>query len=256
MSKTSSLRCVSMGWSEFKSELSSKEYFEKFIKYFLLTVNILFEITGGVIAGIGIRLIFTVQRSSINALSLPIIFIIAGCVIVGISGLGFSSTKEGNVDHLKVYAWLLLIALVVNLICIIIANTVGSSAFGVPEESKFKEAFDEYGTNTNSTALVDKLQKSLHCCGYNGPESMVYENGTYPLSCCLPESTECKIPFIHRCKREITRVIYPMSAIAKVVFYTLPPVEFLSIVASFYLTSVLQRKKLIIQQDSHEYSNV
>ncbi|KRT86626.1 Tetraspannin, partial [Oryctes borbonicus] len=132
----------------------------------------------------------------------------------------------------------------------------GSHAFGVPEASKFKEMFDEYGINDNSTAVVDKLQKSLYCCGYNGPDSMEYENGTYPLSCCLAHSVVCKIPFIHRCKTEIARVLYPMSVIAKAVFYTLPPVEFLCVVATFYLISVLQKKKLTDQELIHEYSDL
>lgn len=104
---------------------------------------------------------------------------VAGCLIIIISSVGYAGAKKGNLDQLRgvstdsykrkfkqlhitlQYVCLLIITFVVNVICIAVALMLGGRAFGVPQVSEYKEVFDKYHLDSNATAVVDKLQRAV-----------------------------------------------------------------------------------------------
>ncbi|XP_036004998.1 23 kDa integral membrane protein [Fundulus heteroclitus] len=105
----------------------------------------------------------------------------------GISGLGSQAALTENKARLKVFAGFMVIAMVLMLICGIVA---------VFFKSKPKETFDRVEVTQwvmENQVVLEMLQEYLHCCGWTGVEDWSSE---IPSSCSCDASNgqedECK----------------------------------------------------------------
>ncbi|KAI4460948.1 tetraspanin [Holotrichia oblita] len=94
--------------------------------------------------------------------------------------------------------------------------------------SEFKNMFDQYGSDNGDTLLVNAIQNSFQCCGYEKSETMEFVNGTYPWSCCGSPEDVCVHPlFTDGCVQRVSEVLSPILLTISIVYYTMVAVQLL-----------------------------
>lgn len=224
----------------------------KFGKYLLLLINATFQVLGCALIGLGLWFVYAYRHSDIdvtymihNISFIPTTLIILGCVIAIISFVGFWGALKENTFLLKTYAWILLFILFFKMwgAIFIVISSYREQA-DISDASQGKEMFDHYGLNSGDTLLVNAIQTTFECCGYDRPESIEFANGTYPWSCCGPdEELLCLMPvYTKSCISRITEVISPILVTISIVWYTMVGIQILCIVVAFCLSTSITKK--------------
>lgn len=161
------------------------------IKYLLFFFNFLFALCGLLLVVLGaLSLHATAPLSQIgNQLgSSAIVLLIAGIIIFVIAFYGCCGAVRESHCMLVTFAVLLLVIIVVEVVACVLAFVFSS------------QAHDEVATGINklfqnaregdklSGEAVDYFQKTLSCCGVDGPTS-TYQSLNLPASCCGGQSS-------------------------------------------------------------------
>jgi len=169
------------------------------LKYFLVAFSMFFWLLGALFAAIGGYVVS--QKTGYEELSdfatdPGIILATLGCFIFVVSSFGVLGSLRENVCLLNTYKYFLLVTLVFELICGLIAF-----AFW-PEVKKMVDrnlslAIEKYTSNVDLRNMMDKLQRELECCGsltiddwdsnpyFSCKNVESYRSCGVPWSCCL-----------------------------------------------------------------------
>ncbi|KRT86627.1 Tetraspannin, partial [Oryctes borbonicus] len=139
-----------------------------------------------------------------------------------VSFVGFWGAIRENTFLLKSYAWILLFILFFKMWgAIFIAISSYRERTHSSNVSEFKNMFDHYGVVSGDTVLVDAVQTTFHCCGYDRPHSIEFGNATYPWSCCGFQNQICAKPtFTEGCAERIPEVMSPILFTITILYYT------------------------------------
>ncbi|CAK6964692.1 tetraspanin-7 [Scomber scombrus] len=167
------------------------------LKTFLISYSLIFWITGMFLLAVGVwgkvSLEAYLSLASEKSTNAPYVLIGTGATIVIFGLFGCFATCRGSPWMLKLYAMFLTVVFLAELVA-------GVSGFIFRHEIKatlgtaYKVALQTYNTTGSSSAAVDTIQRTLHCCGmknYTDWENTPYfkEKGI-PTSCCK-DSTKC-----------------------------------------------------------------
>ncbi|GJQ75617.1 hypothetical protein Trydic_g17696 [Trypoxylus dichotomus] len=211
----------------------------------------IFQILGSALIGLGLWFLLSYHNSEINisyvlhnTSFISISLIVIGCIVTIISFFGFWGAFKENTFMLKFYAWILLFILFFKMWgAIFIAISSYRERAHATNVSEFKTMFDHYGINNGDTLLVDAVQTTFQCCGYDRPHSIEFANASYPWSCCGIEKELCKEPiFTSGCEQRIPEVISPILFTITIVYYTVVGIQILCIITAFCLSSSITKK--------------
>lgn len=169
------------------------------LKYFLLAFSMFFWLIGGLFCAIGGYV--TSQKVGYEELSdfatdPGIILIALGFLIFLISSFGVLGSLRENICLLKTYKYLLLLALVFELICALIGFAFWPEAKKMIDRN-LSTAVEKYTSNVDLRNAIDKLQRHLECCGslsiddwdsnpyFSCQNRESYRSCGVPWSCCL-----------------------------------------------------------------------
>ncbi|EDW01551.1 GH21499 [Drosophila grimshawi] len=160
------------------------------VKYILFVFNTIVSIIG--ILGIvyGVLILQSIGTIEVNGqvgfppqAALPIIMITLGSVVVFISFLGCCGAIRESVCMTMSYAVCLLILLILQLTIVVLLFT-NKEKFDTAMGDVIDKAWES--REAREGGVFDAIQKSLHCCGRNGPQDYtvsVFTQGL-PASCC------------------------------------------------------------------------
>lgn len=169
------------------------------MKYFLLGFSMFFWLIGALFAAVGGYVVS--QKTGFEELSdfatdPGIILAALGCFIFFISSFGVLGSLRENVCLLNSYKYLLLVGLVFELICGLIAFAFWPEVKKMVD-SNLSMAIEKYTDNTDLRNMIDKLQRELECCGsltiddwdsnpyFSCKNAESYRSCGVPWSCCL-----------------------------------------------------------------------
>ncbi|GJQ75619.1 hypothetical protein Trydic_g17698 [Trypoxylus dichotomus] len=206
-------------------------------KNYLIIVNILFEICGAIVVFIGF---YTLLRSSSTNGMLTAILFIVGAIIMVIAMLGYMGAHKENPELLKIYGWVVIVLLVLKMCGFIyfILNPIHYSL-----DSNFKKIYEYYDENPSITAKVDMIQRTHYCCGYDGPQSMVRLDGTYPSSCCTSSQTTCFLPYPDGCSSKILGTLSPILTVSRGFSYFGFVTHLFCVFGAFNMASSIKSKR-------------
>jgi len=188
---------------------------------FLLILNIIFVCFGLVLVGFGIfvkvdknfstilnKLFDTtdVQGSAIK--SLAMIMIIGGVITLLISAFGCMGALWKNRCFLYMYAAILGILIIVELVGFILALSYKGKLEKVYNDSLYRVFMDAYQKNiTDTKSAIETLEKQFKCCGIReGISDYKLNNFTVPDSCYIPGSVP-PIPYSSGCAAGIIKFL-------------------------------------------------
>ncbi|XP_062500602.1 23 kDa integral membrane protein-like [Corticium candelabrum] len=167
----------------------------KLYKLLLLVFQIVNCLVAVVVVYVGAALLqhddtYAVFLGSRNVAGPAAATIVAGVVLFSVGATGCIGAIKENTLALAIFGILQLCALLLEL-------TGGAIAISYKQEAKqtvrsqFNSHMKDYD-NAKVKKQIDDVQKDLHCCGAEGPESWHKINMSVPLSCCEhANSTTC-----------------------------------------------------------------
>ncbi|KAK4875853.1 hypothetical protein RN001_012275 [Aquatica leii] len=157
------------------------------IKYLLFFFNLIFAISGiGIITAGAIVLSDVGEFSHFmenRMLATPIVLIVAGVIIFIIAFLGCFGAIRESYSLLLAFAIFLLVIFVIEL-AVGIAAAVFKSDFEEALKSTLKSSMKTYYTNNSEKSAWDNTQKTLMCCGVDGPTDWTKSQLVIPDTCC------------------------------------------------------------------------
>jgi len=169
----------------------------KFSRGLLFLLNLLFLIFGIVLLGFGIFIktdkdfksilnkLFTTSDAEASAIrSLAWIMIIVGVITVVIAGFGFMGALWKNRCFLYMYAVILAILIITELVGFILAFWYKGKLDDLFNNNLLEVFNKAYAKNDTETQdAINAVQKQFKCCGISGPKDYSKLNITLPTSC-------------------------------------------------------------------------
>lgn len=172
---------------------------DKCAKMFIMAINIVIVIIGGVILGAGIywqlsEAGFYNEIFSHDIFNVPIISMTIGSLLLLVGLCGFIGACCETIFLLKVYMGFVILIMLAEIIlavgCVAMKDEVETAA-----TENVKKMITYYGDSTKDeagviTKALDLFQEQFDCCGVDGPSdwetNTAYETNKYvPNSCCL-----------------------------------------------------------------------
>ncbi|GAA6223038.1 tetraspanin-6 [Lates japonicus] len=167
------------------------------LKTFLISYSLIFWVTGMILLAVGVwgkvSLEAYFSLASEESTNAPYVLIGTGATIVIFGLFGCFATCRGSPWMLKLYAMFLTLVFLAELVA-------GVSGFIFRHEIKaklgtaFENAVKSYNGTDNSSAAVDGIQITLHCCGVRNytdwSETDYFKAKGIPVSCCK-DNTKC-----------------------------------------------------------------
>ncbi|XP_013098720.1 23 kDa integral membrane protein-like [Stomoxys calcitrans] len=163
-----------------------------FVKYVLFIFNILFVICGILLIIFGSIMLSSIGDikdvvSTYESHSVPIAVLVLGCIIFVISFLGCCGAIRENSCCTMTYSVIMFLLFLCQLALVIIIWVKRQDILNAMNYS-IKTIWDQ---RQSDRSLMDGLELSLKCCGYNGPTD--YTGESVPKSCCGASATNCSI---------------------------------------------------------------
>ena len=186
-----------------KSDFSSRDCSTNLAKYYLLVVNILQFFAAIALCGLAIYFLIShpsgLDQFIIVAASSS--WLISGITGILLSVLALAATYKENIKWLKIYLGILIVTVFLNSVSTLWRQAQMKGHHSTSTVSPWKNQFDFYGRDETATETVDIVQKTLLCCGFDGPETIVFKNGSYPRSCCAEPVEVCMNPLSVKSKK-------------------------------------------------------
>lgn len=181
---------------------------EKFAKVFLMCINILIVIVGGVILGFGVYWAtsetgFYKALFSHDIFNVPNISIAIGTLLLLIGLSGFIGACCEVLFLLKLYMGFLILILLTEVIlavgCIAMRSQVEKAASEKALDYMALYKDESQDEKLIFTKTLDMLQENFKCCGVNGPGDWATQNAMFsknddeyvPDSCCKDNTADC-----------------------------------------------------------------
>lgn len=173
----------------------------KCVKYLLFAFNLIFVIAAIALIAVGayvqIKLVDYYDFFGNEYTGPGILLIVVGVFIFLISFFGCMGALKENYCLTMSFAVLLGVIFILmiagGIAAYVLRNDIEDEVTGI-----LSDAQDNYGKpgHDGVTKTWDKLQREFTCCGVNDPNEWFTKlNSTYPLSCCIDESSaNCQDP--------------------------------------------------------------
>ncbi|XP_026214405.1 tetraspanin-7 [Anabas testudineus] len=161
------------------------------LKTFLISYSLIFWFTGVILLAVGVwgkvSLEAYLSLASEDSTNAPYVLIGTGATIVIFGLFGCFATCRGSPWMLKLYAMFLTLVFLAELVA-------GVSGFIFRHEIKdkfgvaFEKAVSSYNSTDSNSAVVDSIQRTLHCCGVKNytdwGDTAYFKSNGIPVSCC------------------------------------------------------------------------
>ncbi|XP_073845828.1 23 kDa integral membrane protein-like [Musca autumnalis] len=161
------------------------------VKYILFIFNILFVICGILLIIFGSIMISNIGDikdvvNSYETHSVPIAVLVLGCIIFVIAFLGCCGAIRENSCCTMTYS-VIMFALFLCQLALVIFIWMQRDQILQGFDKAIKTIWDQRETDRS---LMDGIELSLKCCGYNSPADYLLN---VPKSCCGPTAASCSI---------------------------------------------------------------
>ncbi|XP_047521387.1 23 kDa integral membrane protein-like [Pieris napi] len=154
------------------------------VRYFLVSINLIFFFIGAAIAIAGGILLYQLRTNSpldVQDYDLEIILVIVlGCVIAFISAMGWCGACAEKKVLLYIYS-----GIVVVLAALHVYAVVKLRSADVISEDKIINSLEKTFNDTSQRETFHVLESTFKCCGPTGPESYIGVYDQLPPSCCV-----------------------------------------------------------------------
>ncbi|XP_024224694.1 CD63 antigen [Bombus impatiens] len=218
------------------------------IKYLLFIFNFIFAICGLAILTLGVivhlRVSEITDHIDTNLLFPSITLIVIGSIIFIISFFGCcGAIRESHCMTITFASFLLFILIVQVAVAVYVFVVVKNSDDKIDISENYEKIFKNYGTDKESTRVIDIVQSSLHCCGVYSSKDFILHNLRIPPSCCgLAENQTCSSNDVYEigCVPELRQAISNAGTVLGSLAIAIAGVELIGIIFALCLANSIR----------------
>ncbi|XP_033194795.1 CD63 antigen-like isoform X2 [Bombus vosnesenskii] len=218
------------------------------IKYLLFIFNFIFLICGLAILTLGVivhlRVSEITDHIDTNLLFPSITLIVIGSIIFIISFFGCcGAIRESHCMTITFASFLLFILIVQVAVAVYVFVVVKNSDDKIDISENYEKIFKNYGTDKESTRVIDIVQSSLHCCGVYSSKDFILHNLRIPPSCCgLAENQTCSSNDVYEvgCVPELRQAISNAGTVLGSLAIAIAGVELIGIIFALCLANSIR----------------
>ncbi|KAJ9576359.1 hypothetical protein L9F63_006771, partial [Diploptera punctata] len=182
----------------------------------------------------------------VNIQGSPIALIVVGSIVFIIAFYGCCGAIRESHCMIITFAIFLIVILIIE-IAIGVVAFVNRDGYDEVITKNVEEMFGNYTKNDEYKTQVDSIQKSLECCGVNGPD--YWTSSTFPTSCCVKPEGNCiyskdpNVVFQAGCKAKLKEFLLNIGVFLGALAIAVGVIEIIGVVFALCLASSIKNKE-------------